>query len=296
MKVPASMNIHFTIFAWLAVLHIAVVSISIAQQDTTIHKPARITLADESELIGTIVQRDSTSLIFKTVGNITITIPNNQIRTIEYLSGKIIGGKYVASDPNRTRLLFAPTARPVEAGQGYFSVSQIFFPMLAVGIENVVTLAGGISLFPVASNQLVYFAPKVTPLNREDLTVGAGLFYLKSTDSGTDGLGFYYGVGTYGREDRAITVGLGWGFSGTDVSDKPVFLLGGEQSLSNSIKLITENWIVPDSEVDLLSLGIRFFGEKLAADIGLIYPSGSRITGFPFFPWVGFVYNFGTDE
>jgi len=39
---------------------------------------------------------------------------------------------------------------------------------------------------------------------------------------------------------------------------------------------------------------VRFFGEDLAADLGFIYPAGSKITGFPFIPWLGFVYNFGT--
>jgi hypothetical protein len=37
--------------------------------------------------------------------------------------------------------------------------------------------------------------------------------------------------------------------------------------------------------------GIRFFEEKLAADLGFIYISGAE--GFPFLPWLGFTYNFG---
>jgi hypothetical protein len=107
-------------------------------------------------------------------------------------------------------------------------------------------------------------------------------------------VGIYYGVGTYGSTNVSITAGLGWGYYGSDVANKPVVLIGGEVRASNSIKFITENWFLPNSNVNILSFGVRFFGEKLAADLGFIYPVGSGITGFPFIPWLGFAYNFGT--
>ena len=48
-------------------------------------------------------------------------------------------------------------------------------------------------------------------------------------------------------------------------------------------------------DVHLLSGGIRFFGENLAADFALIFPlTGEGIEGFPFLPWIGFAYNFGS--
>ena len=46
----------------------------------------------------------------------------------------------------------------------------------------------------------------------------------------------------------------------------------------------------------ILSFGIRFFGERLSADLGFFYPmsEGEGISeGFPFIPWLGFAYNFG---
>jgi hypothetical protein len=149
------------------------------------------------------------------------------------------------------------------------------------------------SLFPGAENQLVYLAPKMTPLQAGDLSLAAGLLYINSTAGGNKGLGIYYGVGTYGTANVSVTAGLGWGYYGSDVADKPIVLLGAEMRISNSVKFITENWFLPNSDVNLLSFGIRFFGEKLAADLGLIHPAGSGITGFPFFPWIGFAYNFG---
>ena len=284
----------FIIILFLVLLFMAAAGSCIAQQDTTRQKPMRLILVDGSELMGTIMQEDSTSAVFKTISDIVIAIPRNKIRTMEYLSGQIAEGRYVVADPNDTRLFFAPTARPLKAGCGYFSAYQIFFPMAAVGIADVVNLAGGFSLLPGSPNQLFYFAPKITVLYRENLSLAGGVLYLNSTGGGKSSAGFFYGVGTYGTKNTALTLGLGWGYTGSDVSNKPVLLIGGEMRASDGIKFISENWFLPHSEINLLSFGIRFFGESLAADLGLIYPAGSEITGFPFFPWLGFAYNFGT--
>jgi hypothetical protein len=93
-----------------------------------------------------------------------------------------------------------------------------------------------------------------------------------------------------------VTLGLGYGYSEGEFASKPVVLLGGETQLSNSFKLITENWFPIGSDVVLLSLGVRFFGDNLSADLGFFYPmeNGQGISeGFPFIPWLGFAYNFG---
>jgi hypothetical protein len=88
-------------------------------------------------------------------------------------------------------------------------------------------------------------------------------------------------------------VGLGWGFAGGEIANKPILLLGGELRLSNSIKLISENWIPPGTDLVVYSFGFRFFGENLAADLGFFRPSHMDTDGFPFIPWIGFAYNFG---
>jgi len=84
---------------------------------------------------------------------------------------------------------------------------------------------------------------------------------------------------------------LGWGFVGSDFGDAPPIVLGGEVQVSESVKLLSENWIPAGADEAILSFGIRFFGEHLAGDFGLI-TSTEASGGFPFIPWLGFVYNF----
>ncbi|MFH2031255.1 MAG: hypothetical protein ABIJ40_11660, partial [Bacteroidota bacterium] len=67
-------------------------------------------------------------------------------------------------------------------------------------------------------------------------------------------------------ENISFTGGLGWGYVDDELADSPILLIGAEFQASNSIKLITENWILPQDSPSIISFGIRFFGDYLAAD------------------------------
>ena len=108
--------------------------------------------------------------------------------------------------------------------------------------------------------------------------------YINSLSDSTDGTGIIYGVGSYGDQNVSATAGLGWGFYGSKTADKPILMLGREVRISNNFKFITENWIPPNSDIVILSFGIRFFGENLAANLGFIHPTISGWEGFPFIP------------
>lgn len=267
---------------------------ALAQQDT-LQAPAiyRVILKDGLEILGTMGTSDTSSVEFTSLSKIAMVIPRSQITSIVRLSGTEVEGKFQQSDPNYTRLFFSPTGRPLKNGQGYFALYELFFPFLAVGIGDVVTLAGGVSILPGAKGQIVYVAPKITPVHLKNIDLAAGVLYMHPTTGNSSGLGIVYTVGTYGSVDRALTVGLGWGFSSSELANKPVLMLGGELRISGSIKIITENWIPPEGDLVIYSFGFRFFGEKLAADLGFIRPSQFTSDGFPFVPWLGFSYNFG---
>jgi len=263
-----------------------------SQQTDTTSYTYQIELIDGSVLIGKIISEDEHTIQFLTNSNIEMSIPVEQVRKKERISGRIVKGQLWRSDPNRTRLFFAPTGKALKAGQGYFSVYEIFFPTVAVGITNYIAVAGGISLFPGSSEQLLYLAPKVTPVQADKFDLSAGVLLLKIPDE-DETAGIVYGVSTYGTENSALTLGIGFAFAGGEFADKPVFALGGEIRVGRYVKLISENWLIPNSDVQVISAGIRFFGENLAADFALIHPLGSDIEGFPFLPWIGFAYNFG---
>ena len=73
-------------------------------------------------------------------------------------------------------------------------------------------------------------------------------------------------------------------------------MVGGQTRLSKSIALVSENWIVLDGDTGLgqqpFGLALRFFGERLSADIGVVLVGEVLDEGFPV-PWVSVSYHFG---
>ena len=66
-------------------------------------------------------------------------------------------------------------------------------------------------------------------------------------------------------------------------------MVGAEGRLRRNLKAITENYIWSGGH-GVASAGVRFFGEKLSADLALGIPIGAD--GFFVFPIVNFVYVF----
>ena len=274
----------------------------------------RIELNDGSVFVGTIVSETADELVLRTQGGAEVSVPVAQIRRRTPFEGRVGDGRAVPFDPNRTRLLFSPTARPLGRGQGYVAVYQLVVPFVAVGITDAVSIAGGTVLAPGAFGRVLYVAPKVTVVNQERLAValgGIGLGVFVDGESGSAGIG--YGLATIGGPERAVTLGAGFAFAEGDIASGAILTVGGETQVSGSIKLLSENYVIPYrsettscpttgpcttteemSYETLLSAGVRFFGERLAADFALwTSPGAIGEDVFPFIPWVGFAYNFG---
>ena len=275
---------------------------ALAQQaDSAATPTVRVILKGGSEVVGTIQSESDDAIAFVTNSGVAMTINQAQVERIDEVEGALIGGRYVRLDPNRTRLFFAPTARPLGNGRGYVADYYLFFPFVAYGAGDVVSLAGGVSLLPFSPVQVAYAAPKVTVYNGRRASLGAGAFvgFPVGVVGPEDGwAGLLYGLGTFGGPQASATVGVGFGAANGEFSSRPALLLGLERQVSGSVKLISENYAFfpEDDAFLLLSGGIRFFGTRLAADLALITSPDvftSLDSGFPFFPFVGFAYNFG---
>ena len=87
---------------------------SAAASDST-NQIYRITLKDGSAFVGTIASSTPDSLRIQMGSGITLTLPRGAVSNIERLRGTIEGGEYRRVDPNGSRLLFGPTARPLRS-------------------------------------------------------------------------------------------------------------------------------------------------------------------------------------
>jgi len=269
---------------------------AVQPDSTAIHE---IRLTDGSVLYGRIVQQDSARLVVRTINGASVELRLALVKQRRLTAGRIVGDEFWVEDPNHTRLLFTSTGRALRKGEGYLSAYFLFVPMLAYGVTDRVTIAGGTPILPGAMGKAFYIAPKVlvheTP--RSAYSIGALSFALtEAIDDGT--VGIAYGVGTWGSRDRAVTAGAGWGYVwGGDesaVSNSPVIALGFENRLSRRSKFITENWIFSGDggASAAVSGAFRFIGDRLTADLGAIGLVGGE-DGACCVPMVNFVWNFG---
>ena len=212
----------------------------------------------------------------------------SRVRTIRVAKGTVRNGEMWREDPNLTRLFFSPTARTMPKGHGYVAGYELVFPFVAVAPTDNLLLAGGTPLFgDLLDDRVFYFAPKLNVYSsgRTDLAIG-GFFFHEVDGHGDMNLGALYAAVTQGSSDAAITLVVGAGYDEDGFFDTPVAMLGGEYRMSRTIKLITENYLT--SEASLFTLGPRFFGERLSADLGI----GFAVNDSDVFtvPIVNFVY------
>jgi len=244
--------------------------------------------------MGRIVEYDESEIQFETYFG-KVTIPISKIKEIKEVPiSSIRKGHYWFSNPNATRLYFAPTARMLKQGEGYFADYYLFFPGVTYGMTDNITVGGGMSIFPGVDpdEQLLYFTPKVGLKTSEkfDFAVGALLTRVPFDDVASTA-GILYGVGTYGTSNGSITAGFGYGFIDNDVAEKPMLMVGGEKRLTRHTAFVTENWVFPGLDQPLISYGFRFFGERLSVDLAFVNLLGKDAI-FPGMPYVDFVFNF----
>jgi hypothetical protein len=269
---------------------------AIAVSDTLLE----VRLMDGSSFFGRVVAADADRVSMETTTGVRLDLMRAQIQSIRPAQGRMVGGQFWRDDPNKTRLFFAPTGRSLRAGEGYFGVYELFIPFLSYGVTDQFTISGGspfyLGMFEVTPP--VYVAPKLQVLAQPGAEVSVGVLavFLPASwsweEERSHTAGVAYGVGTFGGSDNAFTGGIGWGFFDSEFSSKPVVMLGGETRTGRSTKLITENWFVPGENGAVISGGVRFIGERLSADAGLLGFVGGGETGCCL-PLVNFVYSFG---
>ena len=217
----------------------------------------------------------------------------------------MVGGTFHRFDPNYTRLLFTPTGRPLEKGDGYITDYYVFFPGVAYGLTEHLSILGGFSIMPGAKlrDQMFYIAPRYGMGFSERFALSGGLLYMSFGSEYAAGLAF--ATGTWGLREKCFTAGIGMGFTYDEnemgkkefeFAKRPILVWGGNIRLSNSLSFVSENWIITSEDYEIgfqpFSVALRFFGEHIAVDAGAIIMLEILEEGFPI-PWLSFVYNFG---
>jgi hypothetical protein len=251
-------------------------------------------LRDGSRIVGEVLEDDGAHVRVRTAGGLELDVP------VEQIVNRRRDGARVPSrtDPNYSRLMFAPTGRPLARGDGYFSDYELLFPGMSYGVTDHFTLAGGISAVPGLglSSQLFYISPQIG-FEHGNKAFGAGFLFATASDEDERySLGIAYGVGTVGSRRASLSLGLGVaGELGEEGLRHPLLMVGGQVAVGSHVALVSENWISLEETSfsnQPLGLAVRFFGDRVSADVGFVVTVETLSEGFPV-PWVSVSYHFG---
>ena len=205
-------------------------------------------------------------------------------------------------DPNYSRLLFAPTARPLARGDGHFADYELLFPGVAYGVTDNFSIGAGLSVIPGLGlrEQVFYVAPKLGFNLGERGAVAVGGLFAQAGPwddyDRNDSIGAGYAIGTLGGRRRSLSLGIGAVKEINGGPATPLLMLGGSATVARHVALVGESWVrlgeTFETREQALGLGVRFFGEKLSADVGVVLLSDVWNEGFPA-PWGSITYHFG---
>jgi hypothetical protein len=229
----------------------------------------QIVLTNGSRMYGRVEAVRDDAIAFTTADGNSLTILKEQIAELRVVHGRIVDGVFHFDDAHGSRLFGGPTARSLRRGQGYVSFHQVIIPSLQIGVTDRFSIGAATPVLFPFDDHPVAFTPKLQLMARERVQVAAGTIHLLNVDDNNVGIGYL--VTTLGSLDKALTVGLGYGYDRTE--GQPVLLIGGEIREGRRVKWFTENWIW-GTDAGFLTGGARIFGERFALDLGLVAPLG----------------------
>ena len=270
-------------------------------------KPITIITTDGSEIIGNIIEESDTDYQIKTPAGLTVTVPKSAIFKMTEFEGLVKEGKLYRTDPNKSMYLFAPSAFPIETGNKYCRDFCVFFPSINYGMNDIISLQAGFIWVPsLEINDIPLIGSiKATVFQKDKFGLAGGAMYVRIPDfsEGDDdfntsgGGGFIFASGTYGDRFNHGSLLVGWGYGHSDgdweLMDRPIIVLAGNFRVSNTIAIVTENWFPPDLEFNQFPFMVagRFFGKRIAVDIGGIFIIDALSEGLPI-PIINFTYHF----
>ena len=280
--------------AALAVAGMALLPPATAESQALLHIPApsdtiyEVGLADGSLIVGRFAEVDAERVIITTEGGGRFEIGRGQIRTIRQASGRFVRGEYWHEDPGGTRLFFTATGRSLARGESYVGTYVVFLPFAAFGVTDQLTITAGA---PVLAGEMepFYIGPKLQVLNTPTAQASVGTLAFFFDD---DMVGIAYGAGTFGDDNNAFSAGLGYFYTGERVVNEPALMFGGEIRTSRRMKLISENYILPDAVGFVWSGGTRIIGDRFNTEVGIMGVTAGD-EAFCCVPLINFSYAFG---
>ena len=244
-------------------------------------KQYEIVLNDGAVFTGTILSRDSTTIVFQTNTISRIDIPVRQMKSLKKIQPPIPGKRsYKIVNPFPTKYFFTQSAINLQKGEGYYQNTYIFLNSVNYGLTDYFSIGAGMEILStigsISSNTFSptwYIAPKLGFKVSDRFYLGGGVTFANIGgffDNAKIGMG--YGLATFGSTEHNFSIGM-TNIYDIDNHDNTVLVtLAGMTRVSERLALVTENYISTSNDIgnSIFSYGIRFIASKISVDLGFI--------------------------
>ena len=280
-----------------------------APADYVLGRRYAVSLTSGTAFAGLLVGLTLEELTFETPDLGRLTVARAAVRTIREagaVPGLAAGRPDYYDIGNGSRYFFGPSGRNLRQGEGTVQDVSLYFVGGNYGLTNNLSVGGYVSLIPGLGlqNQLLVLTPKLSIPFRADVSLGAGVLFMRIPDFDNNGngygVGLLYGAVTKGSADNNVTLGVGYGFAGNDVGSTPTLLISGQRRISRKVSLITENYLVASNNAVLGGLyGIKLNWQRTSFGMAALYAayfdnsSTEFLTSYIVPVYLDFTFRFG---
>lgn len=242
-----------------------------------------VTMNNGEEFIGEVNYKNDEVLVLNSV--------NGELKLIVLQISKIedytYEGEFLFPSSHETRYFFGPSAIPLKKETGYYHNVYVVGNFVNYGLSDNFSIGGGFEFISLMLGYPAYFlTPKVGFIVDDKIYVGGGV--ILAGVAGEDHAFLAYGVSTFGTSESNVSVGFGYG----KVGDLPgqAIMFSGTQRVSNSIALLTENYIFNDSGTKYYHgvHGFRILSKDNSFDFGIFVSSEFSGEALPALPYVAY--------
>ena len=252
---------------------------------------------DENEFFGMITGRSLEYIEINTNSLGTIQIPLLQIKQMKVVGAdRIVEGELWPENVQASRYFLSSNGLGVRRGQGYYHNIWIFFNQVTFGIADFASLGVGMVPFVLSERLPIWLTPKLSiPLAGKDglVHIGVSALWGELFSPEEDGFGAFTGSLTVGTRDRNVSIGLGKGLDGGELSEQTLLIFGAMLRTSRKSYLMVEGllWDLKREEEGGILIGARNAGRNISLDFGVIIPVDEGETSI--FPWLSVSIPFG---
>ena len=191
-------------------------------------------------------------------------------------------------NPHYSRHFFAPTAFPLQKGDGYMQTTWLAAWSANYGVVDY----GSVGFVSTIVGMPFFITPKIGMRIKDKWYMGGGVM-LGYVDKKP--LGISYGLSTWGDIEQNLTLGLGWAFGRGKIEQSPLVSVNATKRFAAAWMMMFESWIFTENASDfhLILYGVRWHrGGRNSLDIGLIIHrkivkewANSFYPGIPYFGW-----------